>query len=345
VLVRRPGEDWHEPEVSAYPNEAELQKMIAESPSLLPEAEAPVAVATEFSCGFGKIDIVGVDLSGQVIVCECKTARNSELRRKVVGQVLAYAAGLWGMPWEAFAHRFARATGKPLVDTARALAEESGETEWDEESFRQEVTKCLAAGDFRLVLAVEAIPKELRETVQFLNVHSASGVDVLALELAYRREGELEILVPRAGGEESAPPRPPSGLPLDRETLLAGIRDQSPPAAHAAEAVLDWAEGEDRLAVRYTATTAAIETVPARRIFLRVTHHGGIQVELHTLRKHGEGWNQKDIEQLLEDLAAIDVQLDPASKWPKAPIEPLANDARRQRFLQKMEEALGTLTP
>jgi len=64
VLVRRAGGGWHQPEVSAYPSEAKLQKIIAESPSLLPEVEGPVAVAEEFPCDIGSVDIVGVDLRG-----------------------------------------------------------------------------------------------------------------------------------------------------------------------------------------------------------------------------------------------------------------------------------------
>ena len=64
------------------------------------------------------------------------------------------------------------------------------------------MARCLEAGEFRLVLAVEAIPEELRETVRFLNVHSTPGLEVLALELAWRRDGDVEILVPHTWGEQ-----------------------------------------------------------------------------------------------------------------------------------------------
>ena len=63
---------WHEPEVGAYPSEGELQRMIAESPSLLPGVDGPVAVASEFPCAFGRIDVVGVDLTGQIILCSAR---------------------------------------------------------------------------------------------------------------------------------------------------------------------------------------------------------------------------------------------------------------------------------
>jgi len=341
MLIRRPGGEWQKPKVSAFPNEADLQKMIAQSPSLLPKVKGPVVVAREFRCKFGSIDIVGVDLSGQIIVCECKTARNEKLRRKVVGQIFAYAAGLWELSWETFARRFERSSGTPLVDRAHALADEAGEDDWDEETFRQETAKSLEAGDFRLVLAVEAIPDELREIVRFVNVHSASGIEVLALELSYRRDGEVEILVPHTWGEEIVEGRGDQGV-LDREALLAAIA-KDPPAAKAAEAVLEWVGGKERLRVRYTANGAHIETHPARQRFLRVSKRGNIRVWLRTLRKHGP-WDHEGIEQLVQDLARIGVELDPTSDQPKVPVESLANDAQRQEFFKRMEKVLDTLT-
>lgn len=342
MLVRRPGGDWHEPEVSAYPSEAELQGMIAESPSLLPGVEGPVAVARELGCAYGRIDVVGVDLGGQIIVCECKAARNPELRRKVVGQIFAYAAALWGLSWEEFARRFEEAAGAPLVDQVRALADEAGEDDWDEEHFREMTARCLETGEFRVVLAVEAIPDELREIVRFLNVHSASRLEVLALELSYRRDGEVEILVPHAWGEETVKPPPDGGpAPLDREKLLAGIGEETP-AADAAAAVLDWADREPRFDIRYTPTSAGIWT--RGHTFLRVSVRGKIQVELRTLAHHGESWDDERIEQLVQDLAAIGVQLDSTRNWPKAPLEPLGDEARRQQFFGLMEKVLDTLT-
>lgn len=347
MLVRRNGGEWHPPEVSAYPNEAELQKLIAESPSLLPRVEGPVAVATEFPCDFGSIDVVGVDLSGQIIVCECKTARNPELRRKVVGQIFAYAAGLWGLSWETFARRFERASGTPLVDRARALADEAGEGDWDEETFRQETASCLESGDFRLVLAVEAIPDELRETVRFLNVHSSSGLEVLALELSYRRDGEVEILVPHAWGEETVKPHTTRGQRLDRETLVASVRrEHNAPAADAAESILEWADRDPRLHIRFTRTGGVIETAGGLsliKLWPKRAITRGLEVNFRTLAKHGERWNEHRIEQFRQELADIGVSLEGNPGWPKGRLEPLADDARREQFFELMETALAAL--
>jgi hypothetical protein len=69
-----------------------------------------------------------------------------------------------------------------------------------------------------------------------------------------------------------------------------------------------------------------------------------IQVQLRTLSDHGEPWDDERIEQLVQEVADIGVQLGPNRNWPKAPLEALADDTRRQQFLTLMERTLDTLT-
>ena len=45
--------------------------------------------------GTGKADVVIVDASGDITVVECKLAANPEIRRRVVGQLLAYSSAIW----------------------------------------------------------------------------------------------------------------------------------------------------------------------------------------------------------------------------------------------------------
>jgi hypothetical protein len=344
VLLRRNKGEWREPEVTEYPDESELQRMIAESPTLLPGVDGPVPLVREFPCHFGMIDIVAVDLSGRITICECKTARNQELRRKVVGQIFAYAAALSGLSWEEFANRFERASKSALVDRAQEIAKDDAVDEWDEETFRSETARCLEAGDFRMVLAVEAIPEELRETVRFLNLHSVSGLEVLVLELSYRRDGDLEILVPHTWGEESTKGSTSrTRRQIDRDGLLERIGKHTS-AGDAADAVLDWAEKHPDLEIRYTTANAAIETISPRLTFLWVTFQGHVSVELDTLREQGDSWSDESSERLVKDLEEIDIHLEPRRGGVRASLAPLADEGRRQRFFELMERprtALG----
>ncbi len=134
--------------------------LLAKAPELLPVEEgARVAVATEVAVpDIGYIDLLGVDPEGNITLVECKLGSNTEIKRKVVGQIFAYAAGLWKMSYEGFDQAFAAKHGASLADAVAALNPGA----WDEESFRVNVTENLVRGRFRLVIAVDRITDELR---------------------------------------------------------------------------------------------------------------------------------------------------------------------------------------
>ena len=110
LMLIRPvgGGSWHTPETTAYTNEAELRDLLAETPSLLPGIdEGPTAAGKEMPIsGTGKADVVVVDASGDITVVECKLAANPEIRRRVVGQLLAYSSAIWQMSFADFDDAF-----------------------------------------------------------------------------------------------------------------------------------------------------------------------------------------------------------------------------------------------
>jgi hypothetical protein len=87
--------EWKLVESADYDDEAELQTLLAESPSLIlvdeiREGISPLVVAVrEFGLpGSGSTDLLAFSADGDVAVVECKLAANQEIRRKVVGQIL-----------------------------------------------------------------------------------------------------------------------------------------------------------------------------------------------------------------------------------------------------------------
>ena len=139
-----------------------------------------MAVVSELSVPeAGYVDVVGVDADGAITLVECKLRANPDVRRHVVGQVFAYAAGLWGLDYDAFDGAFASRAGMPLARRMAELAPEG----WDEKAFRTSVAANLAAGRFRLVIAVDQITDELSRIVRYLNEHTTPEVQILALEL------------------------------------------------------------------------------------------------------------------------------------------------------------------
>jgi hypothetical protein len=201
LLVRKHGEvSWRSPNVTAYSDEQSLQMLIQRSPNLLNGADStPMAMASEVTVpGIGSADLVGVDASGGITIVECKLKANPEIRRQVVGQIFAYASGLSKLTYEQFDALFA-AKVAPLVQMMIQL----GPDEWDAETFRTQVATNLAAGNFRLIIAVDEITDELKGIVQYINQHTTADLKFLALELTYVADDGFEILVPQTYGEET----------------------------------------------------------------------------------------------------------------------------------------------
>lgn len=142
---------------------------------------------------------------GEIALIECKLGSNPEIRREIIGQILAYSAGLAGMTYEDFDHSFSdRFKGVALADAVRAALAENDAQLWDEETFRQRVAENLKAGRFTLVIAVDRITDELKIVVPYINNHTVDDVRFLALEMRYVSDGDLEIVLPSVYGEESA---------------------------------------------------------------------------------------------------------------------------------------------
>jgi hypothetical protein len=219
MLIRRAGESWKEPTVTSYSDEQKLQDLIAEAPHLLPGSTGPLAVVRELPVSSGFVDILGVDPVGQVVICECKLDANADSRRKVVGQLLAYAGAIWELDFEALESRFSDRAGQPFLEAVREI---SGD-DWDEQGFREGLSECLKEGSFRLIVAVDSITDELRQTLRFLNQHSIQAVEVMALEIEYTRDGELEIIVPQVYGEELTEPAR-GRKTWDEAGLLKGLK-------------------------------------------------------------------------------------------------------------------------
>lgn len=206
MLLRKAGDSaWHAPAVTAYDNEQALQSLLERSPDLLPGSSGQaMAVVSELPvAGVGSADLAAVDPARLVTIIECKLRANPDIRRQVVGQVFAYAAGLWGHSYEAFDQAFASRAGATLAECVAHLGAEG----WDEESFRAAVAENLTRGRFRLVIAVDEITEELMRVVLYLNEHTSPDLQVLALELRYVADHGMEILFPTVYGGQSSTPK------------------------------------------------------------------------------------------------------------------------------------------
>ncbi|MCP3877642.1 MAG: hypothetical protein GY701_04510 [Sulfitobacter sp.] len=191
MLVRAQGGTWSAPESSAYENEAHLQQMLAEQPGWIPGVDAPAFTAQELHTTAGPIDVCIVGSDGGLTVVECKLASNSEKRRMVVGQVIDYASAVWREGADGFVRSWEARTGQNL-------AELLPDTSMDQ------LVSNIESARIDLCLAVDEIDADLRRLVEFLNKATRPDVRVTALQLAYARQGAVEILVPSTYGGEIA---------------------------------------------------------------------------------------------------------------------------------------------
>jgi hypothetical protein len=242
LLMRKQGDlAWHAPQVTAYTNEEALEALIAQSPDLLPGlSEARMVVVRQLTLPVGYVDMVGVDVDGEITVVECKLKKNPEIRREVVGQVLAYASALWRLSYEEFDHSFAARAGASLTQRLAAL-----ETpDWDEETFRASVANNLARGRVRLIIVVDQITDELKNIVLYLNQHTGADLQFLALELGYIADDGVEILVPAVYGKESVEGKnKPTGQTLQAEEAVQAVEHLcTPGGAEAARRLFAFAK-------------------------------------------------------------------------------------------------------
>lgn len=185
---------------ASYKAEAELQRLLAESPSIISISEIrgdvpPLMLAIrELGLpGSGNTDLLAFSPKGDIAVVECKLAANAEIKRKVIAQVLEYGAYLWGMSYDELNILINRRENKNLADL---MAEAVGDPEWDEESFRQTIQQNLSDGSFILVIAVDEMNDELSRTIRFINNCGHPEFAFTALEMKRFQAAKTEILVP-----------------------------------------------------------------------------------------------------------------------------------------------------
>jgi hypothetical protein len=275
ILVKS-GKDagWSVPTTRPYTNEDHLRTLLQGAPELLPgiDASRPVVLVHELEVQYGFIDLAGVSPTGAITVVECKLRGNPDMRRTIVGQLFAYAAGLWAMSYEAFDSAWQALTQPfnmtteawearkrpPLIEEMAAAVEEH-DLEWDRDAFAKAVEDNLAAGRFTLVFAVDVITPELRRIVEYLAEHTAPEVNVIALEIDYLADGDTEVLVPQPYGQEMAQRKVAGtgahGAPIapDEASFMNVLRaTQGEWAEPMMRAVLAWAD-ESGLEVWYGA--------------------------------------------------------------------------------------------
>jgi hypothetical protein len=201
ILIRsNKKDDWQPVESVDYGAEKELQKLLAETPSLITineirenSSSLVVAVREVGLPGSGHTDLLAFSATGDIAIVECKLASSVEIKRKVIAQVLEYGAYLWGMNYDRLNQLIYKQCNKNLTEL---VGEAAGDPNWDEETFRSNIEETLINGSFILIIAVDEINEELGRTIRFMNTCGSPAFAFTALEMHRYQKGETEILVP-----------------------------------------------------------------------------------------------------------------------------------------------------
>lgn len=188
------------------------------------------------------VDHLLIDQDARPTLVEAKLSSNWEIRRKIVGQMLEYAAHA-AQTWtvDEMRRQFEQAN-EDAADRIATLLET--EVEPDVDAFWETVSTNLQARRLRLLFVSDGIPDPLARVVEFLN-EQMPGIEVLAVEIKQFTGPAVKTFVPSVIGRlaKSRGRRSVSGRPkLDRESFLDALGPMEHPHRDVAARLLDEAE-------------------------------------------------------------------------------------------------------
>ena len=241
-----------------FATEDELQSLIAKHPELLDgeqmrpgdprrwiliTREKGIAETSDAGARWA-VDHLIVDQDAVPTLIEVKRGSNPEIRRKIVGQMLEYAAhaaDTWTS--DEIRRTFERSVEAQNRGPDEVLGRLLGaDGEPDSNGFWENVATNLAAKRLRLLFIADSIPDPLERVVEFLN-EQMPRIEVLAVEIKQFRGKSAQTLVPRVLGRVAGPSIHRGSARrqrLTRESFLSKF--ESRVARNAAARILDVAQ-------------------------------------------------------------------------------------------------------
>lgn len=341
---------------SPFSLENQLQELLAGNPDLLPgdqmDPEEPrrfllidreVTVSGDATTWF--LDHLFVDQDGTPTLVEVKRGSNPELRRKVIGQMLDYAANAQlGWPPGDLRARFENRCRLASLDPAATLRAALG-AELEPDSFWHGVDDHLRRRELRLLFVTDRMVPELRRVVEFLNEQMAS-VEVLALEIRQYLGGGHTTLVPTLFGrtlaaEERKTGTSGKGEPWTRERFFVELeKNRGAADAEIARELLDWASAQEVEIWwgrgRQMGSFGPVFLPSGPRVYpFVVWTYGQVELQFQWLVSKPPYDRQEARESLRQRISAVlgvEIPADKTEKRPSFPISLLADAGRRSEF-------------
>lgn len=346
-------------EERCYDAEKTLQELLAKHPDLLAgeqiQSSEPrrwllvareMAVQGEDDSPRWSLDHLFLDQDAVPTLVEVKQSTNADIRRKVVGQMLDYAANAvvrWSV--EEIRAKYEARCHAAGIDPDEELGNCIGDCD-NPEVYWQRVKTNLQAGKIRLIFVSDRIPAELRRIVEFLN-KQMDPAEVLAVEIKqYVGEG-MKTLVPRVVGQTTAKEmRSQNGRQWDEASFFQTLRERSGVAQVAvARKILDWAEGRS-LRIRWGkgnkdgSFRPMLEWRGKERHTFVVRTSEVLRIRFSEMSRQPPFDDESKREQLRERLnriPGVDVPPDRLASRPEITFAQLSDDTAMSKFLEAMD--------
>lgn len=193
----------------SFGKEEILQEIVKKYPQIIPLEEIDedfkplLVIGREFTLeNAGSIDLLAIDTLGLITIIEFKLGRSTEIR-KVVAQVIEYAANMWEMSYDVLDEKvqhYFNSTRCEINDLKRkTLAQavkwhfkytkEAEDIEFSPEDFIINVSSNLQRGEFRLIIFCDYVDERTKRAVEYLN--SLASFDIYCVSTdAFEVEGK-----------------------------------------------------------------------------------------------------------------------------------------------------------
>jgi len=181
-------------------NEAWLQDLLANEPSILPTASIDAVYAPLFSIGrevpvtSGFIDNLYISPKGYIVIVETKLWRNPEARREVVGQIVDYAKDLKEWDYEQLNDAY-KSQNSGSGGIFEAMVEQGLLYTENEATFIDTTEKNLQNARFLLMIIGDGIRESVERMADFLNETPNMQYRLALCELEVYDLGDDERLV------------------------------------------------------------------------------------------------------------------------------------------------------
>lgn len=181
--------------------ESWLQNLIHNNPDLLPVSafeasfETLIPIARELPTSVGPLDNLFVTPDGDLVLVECKLWRNPEARRKVIAQIIDYAAAISEWSYQDLMDSLNRKNNTNVENPLYDLAKDHPDI-LEESLFVDNISRNLRLGRHLLLVVGDGIREDIERMTNFLQQRTGLHFTLGLLEMGiYKIPDDNNILV------------------------------------------------------------------------------------------------------------------------------------------------------